>query len=86
MTFIYILYIRSLNRKTTNRDEKKRRIERKVSAVAESLQKEVKAVRRVGQGPCYGEIHYNFYLGITLSLFDAYYVCAFSIILYMRKP
>ena len=28
---------------------------------------------------CYGEIHYNFYLGITLSLFDAYYVCAFSI-------
>ena len=30
-------------------------------------------------GWCYGEIHYNFYLGITLSLFDAYYVCAFSI-------
>ena len=30
-------------------------------------------------GACYGEIHYNFYLGIALSLFDIYYVCAFSI-------
>ena len=28
---------------------------------------------------CNSEIHYNFYLEITLSLFDVYYVCVFFI-------